>query len=291
MWYYSNGGQQEGPVSTSRLRELAASGQLQPSDLVWSEGMANWAAANTVKGLVPAVAAPSASEDTPAATVTPSAALAETQVQPVANQYTQQVSAATQLAGAAARQAMGALKSLASDPVGAMGQSFQQLARTAALQVGTAFLVLFVLLAILAGIISVGSVAGVAVISSESAKAFFQGLLALLVVLGAMIGVSAAFRTMTRAAVGLEADLFIVGASLLPIGFLLLLSAILNTESRIVSSIVSIAAVFALVFTTLMLYSGLTRIVRLSDRMASLAVPTMFAAGGAASWLVMWLFR
>ena len=45
-----------------------------------------------------------------------------------------------------------------------------------------------------------------------------------------------------------------------------------------------------MVFTTLMLYSGLTRIVRLSDRMASLAVPAMFAAGGAASWVVMWLF-
>jgi hypothetical protein len=291
MWYYSSGGEQQGPVSTSRLRELATSGELQPDNLVWSEGMPNWAAASSIKGLLPSAVTTSAAVVTPVAPATADQVTSATHVQPAGGQYTQQMSAATQMAGAAARQAVGAFRSLVSDPVGGIGQSFHQLSRTAALQVGIAFLVLFLLLAILASVIGTASVGGLALISGESATAFLQGLLVLLVFLGAMIGVSALFRTMTRATVGLEADLFIVGASLLPIGFYFLLSSVLNVQSRIVMAIVTIAAVFAMTFTTLMLHSGLTRIVRLTDRLASLAVPAMFVAGGAASWIIMRLFN
>ena len=50
-WYYSRGGQQHGPVSVSELKQLAASGKLLPSDLVWKDGMDEWAPASKVKGL------------------------------------------------------------------------------------------------------------------------------------------------------------------------------------------------------------------------------------------------
>ncbi|HUT12066.1 MAG TPA: DUF4339 domain-containing protein [Thermoguttaceae bacterium] len=53
QWYYGRGGQQHGPVTTQQLQKLLASGQLQPSDLVWREGMAEWTAAEKVEGLVP----------------------------------------------------------------------------------------------------------------------------------------------------------------------------------------------------------------------------------------------
>ena len=51
QWYYTDQGQRVGPVSPSQLRELAGSGRLQPSDMVWKDGMSNWTAASHVKGL------------------------------------------------------------------------------------------------------------------------------------------------------------------------------------------------------------------------------------------------
>ena len=58
QWYYSKNNQRQGPVSSEQLKQLAATGQLQPSDLVWKEGMAQWAAASSIKGLFAAPAAP-----------------------------------------------------------------------------------------------------------------------------------------------------------------------------------------------------------------------------------------
>ena len=54
QWYYVKDGQRQGPVTVETLKELAASGQLVPSDLVWKEGMSQWAEAHKVKGLYPA---------------------------------------------------------------------------------------------------------------------------------------------------------------------------------------------------------------------------------------------
>jgi len=51
-WYYSSAGQQLGPVSPKELKELATSGQLAPTDLVWREGMPEWKPASSVKGLL-----------------------------------------------------------------------------------------------------------------------------------------------------------------------------------------------------------------------------------------------
>ena len=47
----SKGGQQQGPVSSKQLKQMAATGQLQPTDLVWKEGMEQWVAASSIKGL------------------------------------------------------------------------------------------------------------------------------------------------------------------------------------------------------------------------------------------------
>lgn len=50
-WHYISGGQQQGPVSSEQLRQLAATGQLASDDLVWKEGMDDWMPASKVKGL------------------------------------------------------------------------------------------------------------------------------------------------------------------------------------------------------------------------------------------------
>ncbi len=41
-WYYSNDGEQAGPVTLDQLTELFQSGAVKPSDLVWNESMTEW---------------------------------------------------------------------------------------------------------------------------------------------------------------------------------------------------------------------------------------------------------
>ncbi|MBX9623945.1 MAG: DUF4339 domain-containing protein [Gemmataceae bacterium] len=53
QWYYSVGGQRFGPVPASELKSLATAGKLAGGDLVWKEGMTDWAPAKKVKGLIP----------------------------------------------------------------------------------------------------------------------------------------------------------------------------------------------------------------------------------------------
>jgi phage shock protein PspC (stress-responsive transcriptional regulator) len=53
QWFYSKSGQKNGPVAGSVLKQLARSGDLSISDLVWREGMSEWAPASKVKGLFP----------------------------------------------------------------------------------------------------------------------------------------------------------------------------------------------------------------------------------------------
>ncbi len=52
-WYYAQGGQKIGPVTSQELRYLAASGTLQPTDLVWVEGNDRGKEARSVVGLFP----------------------------------------------------------------------------------------------------------------------------------------------------------------------------------------------------------------------------------------------
>src|SRR5207248_4826985 len=51
-WYYARGNDQFGPVNIDQLKSLIGTGQVQMADLVWTEGMAQWAAAQAVPELV-----------------------------------------------------------------------------------------------------------------------------------------------------------------------------------------------------------------------------------------------
>jgi hypothetical protein len=50
-WYYLRQGERLGPVGTEALRQVIASGQLTSNELVWSEGMSQWAPAHSVGDL------------------------------------------------------------------------------------------------------------------------------------------------------------------------------------------------------------------------------------------------
>jgi uncharacterized RDD family membrane protein YckC len=52
-WYYTDQGQQTGPVNDAQFEELVRSGKIQPDTLVWREGMAAWQSYREVKTLSP----------------------------------------------------------------------------------------------------------------------------------------------------------------------------------------------------------------------------------------------
>lgn len=52
-WYYAKGAERNGPVTEQQLHQLAASGQIQPTGLVWQEGMTQWQQAGSIQGLFP----------------------------------------------------------------------------------------------------------------------------------------------------------------------------------------------------------------------------------------------
>lgn len=59
QWYYTSGGAQQGPVSTSDLQSWIANSQIALTELVWREGMADWKPISQVPELAasaPAVA-------------------------------------------------------------------------------------------------------------------------------------------------------------------------------------------------------------------------------------------
>lgn len=66
LWYYEHEGQSGGPVRVSRLRQMAAKGELLPTDHVRKEDMDRWVKARAVKGLFSA-------EELPAESHSPSA--------------------------------------------------------------------------------------------------------------------------------------------------------------------------------------------------------------------------
>src|SRR5437899_225554 len=41
-WYYVEAGQQVGPLAEAEFLNLVTTGKIQPSTLVWHEGLANW---------------------------------------------------------------------------------------------------------------------------------------------------------------------------------------------------------------------------------------------------------
>lgn len=55
FWYLTKNGQQSRPFDPQALKQLAASGQIGLSDLVWKDGMAEWLPAGRVRGLFPEV--------------------------------------------------------------------------------------------------------------------------------------------------------------------------------------------------------------------------------------------
>jgi hypothetical protein len=96
--------------------------------------------------------------------------------------------------------------------------------------------------------------------------------------------ISAIARAIFRRNGSLAGDIFLAGASLLPLSFLVLLSSI---SKLLPSNTLPIFSVFVSCYTILMLYSGCTQISNLSEKAAALVVPVMLLVSG---WFVQFAF-
>jgi hypothetical protein len=287
VWYYASGGQQRGPVKTAELKRLAVADQLRPTDLVWTDNMANWAPAGTIKGLFPE--ATSATGETTVAPVDSEANAPAAAISPEIEGAASKPQAAN-LVAIAPREAWGALRKLIVDPWGLLGTVYEQLGPKRATIVGGAFVAAFFLCCMLAIVFQQAVLLpGVSVLAASEAIALIKALIVLIGYAVAFLGTVTAFRVLARTKTGMAADLFVGGAALVPLGVFAVIDGLLNPLSTVVQWIVSAVFVFAQVTATLMLYNGLKQPVRLGDRLSALAVPTVLVAAMTAAEVLQWL--
>ena len=62
-WYWMKDGQKRGPMGAAQLKQLANTGQLQPTDIIWREGLPNGVPASRVEDLFPRASGTTPSED------------------------------------------------------------------------------------------------------------------------------------------------------------------------------------------------------------------------------------
>jgi hypothetical protein len=290
VWYYASGGQRHGPVKTAVLKRLATAGELRPTDLVWTDTLANWAPANTVKGLFPAEqGTQAAAQQAPA---TPEAdAPAPVVIEPHKSSETIEPSpAASAGAREAWREAAAALRQLIADPCGRVAAVYEQLGPKRATIVGAAFIAAFLLCSLLAMVLrDAVLLPGITLLDSTDTAAFVKTLVTLVGYIAALLGAVTLFRVAARTGAPFAADIFAVGAALLPLAAFALIDGLLNPLSLVVQWVKSVLFLFFAVTAVLILYNSLSKAVRMSDRIAALAVPTVLAVAMTVALILRWL--
>ena len=273
FWYESNG-EQKGPVPASELKQMAASGQLRPTDMIWREGQPDWVAAGSVKGLFPTAAPgspPPPSSDRP---------FTQGMYGPAPD-----LRQATAAAKEASQQAVGAAKLLLNDPIGGIAKAYESLGPTRALPVGIVFLaVLFVihLLAQIFGAMNLDSLTGGRNSGGFNFKNYLWSLVAVLLFVATLIGVCTLVRIKSNPKLAFSADIFLVGTSLLPLGLSILAFGLFNSILRpnIFLVLVDMSVlIFGFTLTVFLLFSGVTKIHQVTERAATIWVPLMLVAG------------
>jgi hypothetical protein len=293
VWYYASGGQRHGPIKTADLKRLAAAEELRPTDLVWTDTMTNWAPASTVKGLFSAEHEPAAIVQSSSPAMSDAAAATPIVVEPSTSSETNaQSPAPAALATRAWREALAALAQLIADPWGRVASVYEQLGPARAMLVGAAFIAAFLLCALAAMVVRDALVLpGMALLDSTDTAAFVKSLITLIGYIVALLGAVTLFRVSARTGAEFAADVFVVGAALLPLGAFAMIAGLLNPLSIVIQWIVSVLFLFAAVTAILMLYNGLNKAIHLSDRMAALAAPTVLAAAMTVALVLRWLLE
>lgn len=166
----------------------------------------------------------------------------------------------------ASRDATQAFKIFATNPVGGLPVAFNSLGPPRAMGVGIVFAIFSIVCVFIGVYVALPAFAKPEI--SDSVKFIFFGAVPFMSLLAA----SAATRKIFAGAGSLQGDSFIAGAALLPFGFLVLVSSVLGIANL---EIAALLVVFALCYGILMLYTGVTRISRVSESRAAFAVPVM----------------
>jgi curved DNA-binding protein CbpA len=169
-----------------------------------------------------------------------------------------------------------AFKSLAINPVGGLLTAFESLDKSQAIAVGILFA-------------TITSFSFFTSIYLGWEDLFNELSIYKLMVLAAVpffgIALTSAFaRGVLRRGGSFAGDIFLAGASLQPLSFLLLLSSLAKI---LPSNTLLIISVFVSCYTILMLYSGCTQISNLSEKAAALIVPVMLLVSGWFAYLVL----
>lgn len=167
----------------------------------------------------------------------------------------------------ASQDAWQVLRTFGGNPVGGLSQAFEGLGPARALSVGVVFGCVFACCLAL-GYYSLFPVWG----RPRGLIGFIKIIVVALVPFVALFGASAIARKIFRGEGSFGHDSFVAGASLLPYGIVAISASILGMGNW---EVVSVLLLFAVCLNILMLFASATRISKLSDQAATVAIPFM----------------
>jgi hypothetical protein len=185
-------------------------------------------------------------------------------------------------AQAAGRAALEALKLYLGSPVGDIGKAHETLGTKRAFTAGLVFAAVAVL-AMIVGLLLLFRGIGFTGFLRNVLRFVVMGLVCFGVLVAAILAARSALGAKGKGTI--EGDVFVAGAALLPVGVWILLAGIFGPLNR---EIITITGVFAFCYTTFILYGGCTRVAGISERAATLIVPTILVV---TVWLGEVIFR
>lgn len=174
----------------------------------------------------------------------------------------------------ASKDAFGAFRTFATNPVGALPEAYAGLGSAKAMGVGITFGVVFAICILLSIYRVVPEF-----IRPTGVGGFLKILVIAVVPFIALFASTVAVRTVFRGDGEIGSDSFLAGAALLPFGFVAILTSLLGPGNF---EVIYFLSVFAVTLTILMLFAGLTQMYKITERASTLAIPMMLVA---TAWL------
>lgn len=171
---------------------------------------------------------------------------------------------------AASRDALAAFKTFALDPVGGLPRAYELLGEAKALRAGVAFGLVSLVGFLLGGYLLLPPFMKEDLFEFLGFGGVMKSVLFGVVPFVCTVAGSLAVRKALGGQGALGGDCFVAGAALLPISTCMLLSGMLGLGNL---EVIGILAVVAGCLAILMLFSGYTRITKLTERAGSIAVP------------------
>lgn len=181
----------------------------------------------------------------------------------------------------ASKEAIGSLRSFAADPVGRLAPACEALGEGGARRVGIAFGVAGTIAFLLGGFLALPAFLRKDLFEFLGFGGVVKALAFAVVPFACAVAGGHAMRRVFGGRGTTGSDVFIGGAAVLPAAAGMLVNALVGLGNP---SVVLVVSVLAGCTSILMLFSGFTRISKLSDRAATLTVPTVVLLG-------MWLAK